>query len=84
MFYLLLEARSQAGQIVNLATNDVKRFLMSFLFVLYLFWVPVASLTIPGVGYHLIGLSFAVGFGALLGLFVPLQLWLSTTRPARP
>jgi hypothetical protein len=29
------------------------------------------------VGYHVIGWSFAVGFGALLGLFVPLQLWLS-------
>lgn len=68
---------SSAGQIVNIATNDVERFLLASLFVSYLFWAPLQSVAILGLGWYVIGWSFAAGFGLLIFLFVPLQLWLS-------
>ena len=71
------KASATSGQIVNIATNDVERFLMATLFASYLFWAPVQSMAILGLGWWVIGWSFAAGFGILLFFFVPLQLWLS-------
>ncbi len=68
---------SSSGKIVNLATNDVERFMMATLFASYIIWAPLQSLAILGLGWWVIGWSFAAGFGLLLFLFVPLQLWLS-------
>jgi ATP-binding cassette subfamily C (CFTR/MRP) protein 4 len=71
------KASATSGQIVNIATNDVERFLMATLFGSYLFWAPVQSLVIFALGWWVIGWSFAAGFGVLILFFVPLQLWLS-------
>jgi len=71
------KASATSGQIVNIATNDVERFLLATLFASYLFWAPVQSMAILGLGWWVIGWSFAAGFGILLLFFVPLQLWLS-------
>ncbi|KAL3796991.1 hypothetical protein ACHAW5_002761 [Stephanodiscus triporus] len=68
---------SSSGKIVNIATNDVERLLMASLFVSYLFWAPVQSVAIFGIGWYVIGWSFAAGFGILIFFFVPLQVWLS-------
>lgn len=68
---------ASSGKIVNLATNDVERFMMATLFASYIIWAPLQSLAILGLGWWVIGWSFAAGFGLLLFLFVPLQLWLS-------
>lgn len=65
-----------AGSIVNLATNDVERFLSAALFVSYLFWGPVYAIVVLSVGMYLVGPAFAAGF-SLLALFVPLQFYLS-------
>ena len=66
-----------SGQIVNIATNDVERFMLATLFASYLLWAPVQSMAILGLGWWVIGWSFAAGFGILILFFVPLQLWLS-------
>jgi len=68
---------SSSGKIVNIATNDVERFLMAALFGSYIIWAPLQSMAILGLGWSVIGWSFAAGFGLLIFLFVPLQLWLS-------
>eukprot|EP00578_Thalassiosira_sp_NH16_P018260 CAMPEP_0181116794 /NCGR_PEP_ID=MMETSP1071-20121207/22145_1 /TAXON_ID=35127 /ORGANISM="Thalassiosira sp., Strain NH16" /LENGTH=1366 /DNA_ID=CAMNT_0023201071 /DNA_START=81 /DNA_END=4182 /DNA_ORIENTATION=+ len=68
---------SSSGKIVNIATNDVERFLLASLFANYIFWAPVQSVAILGLGWWVLGWSFAAGFGILVFLFVPLQLWLS-------
>ena len=70
-------ASTTSGQIVNIATNDVERFLLASLFASYIFWAPLQSLAILGLGWYVIGWSFAAGFGLLIFGFVPLQLWLS-------
>ena len=70
-------SNASAGKIVNIATNDVERFLLASLFVSYIIWAPLQSIAILGLGWHVIGWAFAAGFGMLVFLFVPLQLWLS-------
>lgn len=64
------------GRIMNLASNDVERFLMAALFVNYLFWAPIQSIAILIVGCLLLGPAFAAGFALLILVFIPLQLYL--------
>ncbi|KAL9182396.1 hypothetical protein ACHAXT_013048 [Thalassiosira profunda] len=71
------KATASSGKIVNIATNDVERFILATLFCSYIIWVPLESIAILALGWSVIGWSFAAGFGLLLFLFVPLQLWLS-------
>ena len=71
------DTSASSGSIINLATNDVERFLMASLFINYLFWAPLQSLAILGVGIWLLGPAFAAGFALLLVVFIPLQFYLS-------
>ena len=73
----LVSESSSSRKIVNIAPNDVERLLMACLFRFYLFWSPVQAIAIFGVGWFVIGWSFAAGFGILICIFVPLQIWLS-------
>ena len=50
---------------------------MAALFTNHLIWAPTQSLAILGVGIWLMGSAFAVGFGLLMLLVVPLQFYLS-------
>lgn len=68
---------SSSGKIMNIASNDVERFLLASLFVSYLFWAPLLSLAILGLGIKLIGPAFAAGYSLLVLVFVPLQYYLS-------
>eukprot|EP00804_Cyclotella_cryptica_P018853 CCRYP_020942-RD/>CCRYP_020942-RD protein AED:0.33 eAED:0.33 QI:0/0.9/0.90/1/0.9/0.90/11/87/1336 len=68
---------STSGKIVNIATNDVERFLMATLFASHILWAPLQSVAILGVGWFVIGWSFAAGFGLLIFVFVPMQFHLS-------
>lgn len=65
------------GQIMNLVSNDVERFLLAALFVSYLIWAPLQSLAILYVGWSLMGPAFAAGFALLFFGFIPLQVFLS-------
>jgi ATP-binding cassette subfamily C (CFTR/MRP) protein 4 len=65
------------GKIMNLASNDVERFLLAALFISHLFWAPLQAIAILAVGCWLVGPAFAAGFALLLVVFVPLQFYLS-------
>lgn len=71
------EAAASSGRVMNLASNDVERFIMAALFINYIFWAPVQSLAILGVGIKLLGPAFASGFALLIVIFVPMQSYLS-------
>lgn len=64
------------GRIMNLASNDVERFIMAALFVSHLIWAPLQSIAILIVGCLFLGPSFAAGFALLVMVFVPLQFYL--------
>ena len=68
---------SSSGQIMNLVSNDVERFLLSTLFISYIIWAPLEAIAILIIGLYLVGAAFSVGLGFLLLIFVPLQFWLS-------
>jgi len=71
------DTSTSSGKILNLASNDVERFLMASLFVNYLFWAPVQSIGILVVGIILLGPAFASGVGLLVVVVVPLQTYLA-------
>ena len=66
---------ASSGRVVNIATNDVERFLLATLFASYIFWAPIQSIAILGLGWYVIGWSFAAGFGLLVFLFVPMSIY---------
>jgi len=71
------ETTASYGRIMNLASNDVERFLLAALFASYLFWGPAQAIAILIVGCFLIGPAFAAGFALLVVVFLPLQFYLS-------
>ena len=72
---LRLKSSSVAGRAINLATNDVERFLLASMFCSYLFWAPFLSVGVLGVGWLMIGWSFVVGFMIFVAVIVPIQLY---------
>ena len=72
---LRLKSSSVSGRAINLATNDVERFLLASMFCSYLFWAPFLSLGVLGVGWWLIGWAFAVGFMIFVAVIVPIQVY---------
>ena len=72
---LRLKSSSVAGRAINLATNDVERFLLASMFCSYLFWAPFLSVGVLGVGWIMIGWSFVVGFMIFVAVIVPIQLY---------
>ena len=71
------EITASNGKIMNLASNDVERFLMACLFGSFIFWAPTQAMAILVIGCLILGPSFAAGFGLLVFVFVPLQYYLS-------
>ena len=71
------ETNASSGRIMNLASNDVERFLLASLFISHLVWSPLQSCAILVVGWYQIGKAFAVGFILLIFGFVPFQFYLS-------
>jgi ABC-type multidrug transport system fused ATPase/permease subunit len=66
---------STAGEMSNLASNDVERFLYASLFISYLFWAPIEAISVLCVGIYQLGPAFAAGY-VVLFTFVPLQFYL--------
>lgn len=64
------------GMVMNLASNDVERFIMWSLFVSYLFWGPLEAIVVLVVGLNILGPAFAAGY-VLLALVIPIQFYLS-------
>jgi len=68
---------TSTGQIMNLVSNDVERFMLTTLFISYMIWAPIQAIAILIIGLYLIGPAFAIGIGLLIFVFIPLQLYLS-------
>lgn len=66
---------ASAGEMSNLASNDVERFLYASLFISYLFWAPAEALAVLCVGVATLGPAFAAGYIVLFS-FVPMQFYL--------
>lgn len=71
------ETNASTGKIMNLASNDVERFLLAALFISHLWWSPLQSIAILAVGCWSLGPAFAAGFALLVFGFVPFQFYLS-------
>mmetsp|Transcript_876 Transcript_876/g.1744 ORF Transcript_876/g.1744 Transcript_876/m.1744 type:complete len:1390 (+) Transcript_876:165-4334(+) len=71
------ETLAHYGRILNLASNDVERYMFTTLFVSFLWWAPLQAVGILVTGVVLVGWAFCVGIAVLVILFVPLQTWLS-------
>lgn len=71
------ETNSNTGRIMNLASNDVDRYVLAALFINYLIWAPLQSIGILVTGWWIMGPAFAAGFALLLFVFMPFQIYLS-------
>jgi ATP-binding cassette subfamily C (CFTR/MRP) protein 4 len=71
------ETNASTGKIMNLASNDVERFLLASIFISHLVWSPLQSIAILAVGWISLGPAFAAGFALLVFGFVPFQFYLS-------
>jgi len=65
-----------SGQVVNLASNDVERYLSGSPLMIYFIYAPIEALAVLAAGCSIMGWAFAAGFGLLL-IFIPLQLYLA-------
>jgi len=72
-----VDSVTSSGRAINLATNDVERFLMSCMCGSYIMWTPLLSIGIFIIGWNIIGWPFASGFALLVLVIVPFQLSLS-------
>ncbi|KAG7359041.1 multidrug ABC transporter permease/ATPase [Nitzschia inconspicua] len=68
---------SSSGQITNLASNDVERFLVTSVSSIYLIYGPLEAIAIVLVGVYTVGSSFAAGLVFLVAVLLPLQFYLS-------
>lgn len=68
---------TSSGQIMNLISNDVERFLLTTLFVSYIIWAPLQAIAILIIGTKMIGPAFTIGIGLFMFVFVPLQSFLA-------
>lgn len=66
---------TSAGEMSNLASNDVERFLYASLFISYLVSAPIEAIVVLFVGINRLGPAFAAGY-AVLFTFVPMQFFL--------
>jgi len=64
------------GLVMNLASNDVERFIMTTLFISHLFWGPLESIAVLIVGVNILGRAFAFGY-LLLAILIMTQFHLS-------
>ena len=71
------ETLANYGRILNLASNDVERFLFTTLFISFLFWAPLQTVAICIIGSLHVGPAFMSGIAILVLIFTPLQFYLS-------
>lgn len=68
---------SSAGNVIYLASNDCERFLLATAYGSYIIWAPMMSIAILVLGWICIGWPFLAGFGMLVFVFIPTQVYLS-------
>ena len=61
---------------MNIASNDVDRFVIASVTAPYLLWGPLEAIAVLLVGLRILGPAFVAGY-VLLFFFIPLQFYLS-------
>ncbi|GBP41931.1 hypothetical protein EVAR_31694_1 [Eumeta japonica] len=62
-----------AGKVVNLLSNDLNRFDMAFLFLHYVWIIPLQLAAVLYLGYRQAGVSAFIGIAALIVIALPVQ-----------
>ncbi|XP_012262524.2 ATP-binding cassette sub-family C member 4-like [Athalia rosae] len=70
-------SNTAAGQVANILSNDVARFDFIFIYLHYLWLMPLQTILIGYVMWQSVGISALVGIGAMLTQTIPIQGYLS-------
>ncbi|XP_045760841.1 ATP-binding cassette sub-family C member 4-like [Maniola jurtina] len=62
-----------AGKVVNLLSNDLQRFDMAFLFLHYVWIIPIQLVAVCYLGFIQAGWAALIGFAALIIIALPIQ-----------
>ncbi|XP_023934406.1 ATP-binding cassette sub-family C member 4 [Bicyclus anynana] len=62
-----------AGKVVNLLSNDLQRFDLAFLFLHYVWIIPIQLVVVCYLGYMQAGYAALIGFASLLVIALPIQ-----------
>lgn len=62
-----------AGKVVNLLSNDLQRFDLAFLFMHYVWIIPLQLAAVCYLGYVQAGYASLIGFAALIIIALPIQ-----------
>ncbi|XP_053601473.1 ATP-binding cassette sub-family C member 4-like [Plodia interpunctella] len=68
-----------AGKVVNLLSNDLQRFDLAFLFLHYVWIIPLQLAAVCWLGYEQAGYAALIGLAALILIALPIQGFLSRT-----
>lgn len=62
-----------AGKVVNLLSNDLQRFDLAFLFLHYVWIIPLQLTAVCYLGYRQAGVAALIGLAALVVIALPMQ-----------
>lgn len=62
-----------AGKVVNLLSNDLQRFDLAFLFLHYVWIIPIQLVAVCYLGYMQAGYAALIGLAALIIIALPIQ-----------
>lgn len=62
-----------AGKVVNILSNDLQRFDLAFLFLHYVWIIPIQLVAVCYLGYYQAGYSALIGLAALMLIALPTQ-----------
>lgn len=62
-----------AGKVVNILSNDLQRFDLAFLFLHYIWIIPIQLTAVCYLGYMQAGYAALIGLAALIVIALPIQ-----------
>lgn len=62
-----------AGKVVNLLSNDLQRFDLAFIFMHYLWIIPLQTAAVLYLGWVQAGTAALIGFASLVIIALPIQ-----------
>lgn len=62
-----------AGKVVNLMSNDLQRFDLTFMFFHYIWIIPIQVIVISWLGYTTAGYAALIGLLAMALIALPIQ-----------
>lgn len=62
-----------AGKVVNILSNDLQRFDLAFLFLHYIWIIPIQLTVVCYLGYMQAGYAALIGFAVIIIIALPIQ-----------